>query len=164
MPPNPSLTRERAAAGGTRVAVTAAREALVVFEDRTDARALRWLRPGFRHCFCLTGDDRRWTLFDPLKGRLAVAAVDGLPAAELAAHLATDGRHVLHGIVTDPGVPAWPGLRPLTCVEIVKRLVGLSAAAVVTPRQLHACLLRPAPGRPAYVELASAGSVRNQLI
>jgi hypothetical protein len=38
----------------TAFSLTVAQEALVVFEDRSDARLLRWLRPGFRHCFCLT--------------------------------------------------------------------------------------------------------------
>src|SRR5215213_11664871 len=100
--PIPPPPHDRATGSGPAV-VALAREALVVFEDRADARALRWLRPGFRHCFCLAGDGRRWTLFDPLKGRFAVAAVDGLPATGLAAHLAVDGRRILHGIVIDPG-------------------------------------------------------------
>ena len=133
-----------------------AREALVVFEDRSDARLLRWLRPGFRHCFCLIGGDHRWTLCDPLKSHLATASIDGLSAADLACRLSTPGRRVLHGMLgePDPKVPMVP--RPLTCVEIVKRLIGLSAGSVVTPHQLYRCLLRPGPGRRPFLDLTSA--------
>jgi hypothetical protein len=128
-----------------------AREALVVFEDRSDARLLRWLRPGFRHCFCLTGGDRRWTLCDPLKSHLAIVSIDGLTAPDLARRLGTPGRRVLHGMLgtSDPS----PSLRPLTCVEIVKRLIGLQAPCVVTPYQLYRRLLRPAEGGLEFIEI-----------
>ena len=133
--------------------VRPARRALVVFEDRDDARLLRLLRPGFRHCFCLTGEGLRWTLCDPLKSRLAVANVDGASAAALARHLAGEGRAVLYGVVGEPA-PCGPlEVRPLTCVEIVKRLVGVSASGVLTPHQLYRSLLLPEPGRPAFVPL-----------
>ena len=128
------------------------REALVVFEDRRDASVLRCLRPGFRHCFCLTGGGTRWTLCDPLKGRLALAAADGLGVAELAGHFVAGGGRVLLGPVADGGAPDRRlGLRPLTCVEIVKASVGLRAASVLTPHQLYRRLLRGA----AFVELAA---------
>jgi hypothetical protein len=136
------------------LSVRPARRALVVFEDRDDARLLRLLRPGFRHCFCLTGEGLRWTLCDPLKSRLAVASVDGASAAELARHLAAEGRAILYGIVGEPAPGGPPGLRPLTCVEIVKRLLGVSASGVLTPHQLYRSLLTPEPGRPAFVPLA----------
>lgn len=128
-------------------------EALVVFEDRSDARLLAWLRPGFRHCFCLTGSDRRWTLCDPLKSHLALASIDGLSASELAARLGHDGRAVLHGSLGRAATRASLGLGPLTCVEIVKRLLGLQARSVLTPYQLYRRLLRPDPGWAPFVEL-----------
>ena len=136
------------------IGVRPARRALVVFEDRNDARLLRLLRPGFRHCFCLTGEGLRWTLCDPLKSRLAVANADGASAAELAQHLAGVGRTILYGVVGEPAPGGPLGLRPLTCVEIVKRLLGVSASGVLTPHQLYRSLLMPEPGRPAFVPLA----------
>jgi hypothetical protein len=155
----PAATRDGAQAGPGAI-LTIARTALVVFEDRPDAGALRWLRPGFRHCFCLTGDDRRWVLLDPLKGGLAVALVEGLSADALAVQLARGGRRILHGNVIEPGASVRPALRPLTCVEVVKRAVGLASATVVTPHQLYRRLLRPGPGCPAYVELGPRGAPR----
>ncbi|MCD8496748.1 MAG: hypothetical protein LRZ85_00855 [Alphaproteobacteria bacterium] len=35
-------------------------EAYVVFTGRTDLPWLRWLKPGFRHCFVLLNDGRQW--------------------------------------------------------------------------------------------------------
>jgi hypothetical protein len=130
-----------------------AQEALVVFEDRSDARLLRWLRPGFRHCFCLTGGDRRWTLCDPLKSHLAIASIDGLTAPDLARRLGTPGRRVLHGMLGTSDPSPSLGLRPLTCVEIVKRLIGLQARSVVTPYQLYRRLIQPAVGGLEFIEI-----------
>lgn len=143
-----------------RGALAVGRQALVVFEDRTDARVLRWLKPGFRHCFCLTGEGTLWTLCDPLKSRLALATVSGLESAELAEHFATGGRTVLLGTVADATPPGRPSLRPVTCVEIVKRLVGLRAARVATPHQLYRRLLDGAPGGPSFAEVAARESSR----
>lgn len=139
--------------GDDGISLVLPREAMVVFEDRREAWSLRWLRPGFRHCFCLVGDGGRWTLLDPLKSRLAVAILCELSASDLAERLATENRRFLHGLVTCPEAPQFPALRPLTCVEVVKRLVGLHASAVVTPHQLYHRLQRPEGGRPAYQEI-----------
>lgn len=150
----------RTAANGTEgsgapaVGLVVGREALVAFEDRDDARLpVRLLRPGFRHCFCLTGAGRRWTLCDPLKSRLALAAIDGADALELAAHLRADGRRVLRGTVAAEAGVGWPAARPLTCVEIVKRLVGVRARGIVTPHQLYRHLLREDPAGGGFVEV-----------
>lgn len=144
--------------GGATLAI--GRQALVVFEDRTDARVLRCLRPGFRHCFCLTGNGTLWTLCDPLKSRLALATIDGLGAAELAEHFATGGRTVILGAIADGTSPGRPSLRPVTCVEIVKRLVGLRTARVTTPYQLYRRLLDGAPGEPPFTDLTARGELR----
>ena len=102
----------------------------------------------------LTGSGRRWTLCDPLKSRLALATVDGVDALALARHLAADGRRILRGPVAADAAVAWPGVRPITCVEIVKRLLGVRAPGVVTPHQLHRHLLRGGPRRAGFVEIA----------
>src|SRR4051794_30828686 len=111
--------------------------------QRSEARALG-----------ITGEGLRWTLCDPLKSRLAVANADGASAAELARHLAGVGGTILYGVVGEPAPGGPLGLRPLTCVEIVKRLLGVSASGVLTPHQLYRSLLMPEPGRPAFVPLA----------
>lgn len=131
------------------------RHALVVFEDRLRAGPLRWLREGFRHCFCVLGDERRWTICDPLKSAVILRTVDDLPLAQLARAYADLGALVLVGRPAPPPADGRGGgmpLAPLTCVEIVKRLLGVSAPAVLTPYQLYTRLRSPAHGFTARVD------------
>lgn len=113
--------------------------ALVVFVDQTEAAWLRLLKPGFRHCFAaLRQEAGLWLICDPLKHRIETAVVE--PARELAlaeAYLAL-GHQVCLGWTRPPtavGRPPIPGV--LTCVAIVKRLIGLRCPTVITPHQLH---------------------------
>lgn len=115
--------------------------AVVAFEDRSGPSLLRLLARGFRHCFCVLGDGERWTLLDPLKTRLHLLSFTGCSEAELVRHLAQDGRRLLLGrpdLAASLRPASW---RPLTCVEIVKRVLDLDAPGVLTPRQLHAVLI-----------------------
>ena len=81
--------------------------------------------------------------------------MDGVDALELAGHLDAVGRRVLHGpVATDAGA-GWPDARPITCVEIVKRLLGVRAPAVVTPHQLYRHLLREDRAEAGFVEVGS---------
>lgn len=113
------------------------RRALVLFEDRRDVWYLRLFRRGFRHCFCVIGTDDSWIILDPIKSALVVLALSGASEAELTMHYKSTGRIVLAGDV--PAIT--PGrashLRPLSCVEIVKRMLKIRAAHVFTPAQLY---------------------------
>lgn len=111
--------------------------AIVVFEHRACRGPLRLLRPGFRHCFCLLRTGEQWLLCDPLKGSLRLDLLPPYDARDLAEHYARLGRHALLGRIARCGVAAGFGLRPLSCVEIVKRAIGLVAPGVLTPYQLY---------------------------
>ncbi len=133
-PPRPSLGgAEKASVGEGRV--------LVVFEDRADVPSLAWLRPGFRHCFCLVRRPVGWLVCDLLKSSVFMDVVDPYEEADLIAHYCNRGRTVLVGSsFTDRSRSA--SLRLLTCVEIVKRIIGLRAPTVLTPYQLYRALVR----------------------
>jgi hypothetical protein len=121
--------------------------AIVVFEDRRDKSALRLLRPGFRHCFCLVGAGQRWTICDPLKTRIEIVPLVGPSEEEIARHYRATGRTVLMGAVAAAAARFSYRPWPATCVEIVKRVLNLDAPGVLTPAQLHRALLDPArPG------------------
>ncbi len=47
-------------------------KAWVVFTGQTDRPWLRFLRPGFRHCFVLLNDGRQWMSFDPMLNHIEV--------------------------------------------------------------------------------------------
>jgi hypothetical protein len=62
--------------------------------------------------------------------------VEGFTADELAAWYRHHGLHVVKTVATTPPAKCAP-FRPFTCVEAVKRALGLRAPWVFTPRQLH---------------------------
>lgn len=125
--------------------------AIVVFEDRCDSSALRFLRPGFRHCFCLVGQGSAWAICDPLKTRIELTPMSGWGESELVAQLARRGRTVLRGEIRPNRVRRPVRLRAVTCVEIVKRILNLDRPAVFTPLQLCRALLDPRYGRAPFM-------------
>lgn len=117
--------------------------AVVVFSDACEIMALRGLRRGFRHCFAVLRRGGAWVVVDPLAHRLAVDLAPASLArdAEMVAALyRARGLTALVVPVAEPPRRLAP-LRPFTCVEAVKRLIGRRAPWVFTPAQLHAHLL-----------------------
>lgn len=117
------------------------RRALVVFGGRCGVWWLRWLRPGFRHCFAAVDDGAQWLTVDPLLHRLEVRA-SGLPSAfDLAAEYRRMDLVVLELAPPEIALRAAP-VGIFTCVETVKRLLGLRTLWVLTPWQLFRFLVR----------------------
>jgi hypothetical protein len=125
--------------GGSRSGPPAASRAIVVFEDRAQVACLAWLRPGFRHCFCLVRRPVGWVVCDPLKAVTTLDVIADYEERELLVHYRRRGMVAIAGDCR-PGSRPGPVLRPLTCVELVKRIVGLRAAGVWTPHQLYRVL------------------------
>lgn len=107
--------------------------ALVGFVDNAGLWWLRWLRPGFRHCFVAVKDGPAWIVLDPLSHhtRLAAIAVDDLAGHYRAAGVTVIATHLR------PPPPRPAPWRPYTCVEAVKRVLGIHATGIFTPRQLY---------------------------
>ena len=120
--------------------------ALVVFAD--DCGSMRWLRllrRGFRHCFVAVDDGGRWVICDPLSHQTDLTIVSGLNAGDLAAWYRGHGPLVVETVVR--AAPPRPApIRPFTCVEAVKRILGIHAPSVVTPWQLYRLLTDDAKG------------------
>jgi hypothetical protein len=110
---------------------------IVVFADNRTRTILQLLRPGFRHCFAALQIGGGWVACDPLKDRIQLALVPRPPDFDLAAFYASQGHRVLVGrtAAQPPRAPVLPSL--LTCVAIVKRLLGIRAPTIVTPWQLY---------------------------
>lgn len=77
---------------------------------------------------------------DPLKSRLRIEVVAPYAASELAGHYRSLGMTIILGAI-DQTPSRRPALRPLTCVEVVKRIVGVQSWAIWTPYQLYRALL-----------------------
>ncbi|WP_247883246.1 hypothetical protein [Azospirillum brasilense] len=117
--------------------------AWVVFRGEAELWWLRLLKPGFRHCFALLHDGRRWVIVDPLSPFTDVSVLD-LPASfDLPGWYRGLGMAVTPALVRR-GLTRPAPWGPFTCVEAVKRLLGLHAPGVLTPWQLYRRLTRPA--------------------
>jgi hypothetical protein len=136
---------------------------LVVFADHADCAWLTFLRSGFRHCFVALRAGSLWLACEPLKDRIELDAL-ALPAGfDLAAFYAAQGHHVLEGRRPPPRPRQAFAPAPLTCVAVVKRLLGIRAPWVWTPWQLYAHLTAPDLGFRAWSEATrAAGELARQ--
>jgi len=116
--------------------------AIVVFSGETSLKWLKLLRPGFRHCFVLVRRRDCWVIYDPLSHRTNLAVIAGPSLGELAEWYRVKGLQVLETTVRPAPMRSAP-LRPFTCVEAVKRVLGIHAPWITTPWQLY-CFLHPA--------------------
>ena len=118
--------------------------AWVVFRGDAEQWWLRLLRPGFRHCFAILNDGRHWVIVDPLSPFTDVAVLDQPAAFDLPGWFRGQGMAVSAAPVRR-GLTRPAPWAPFTCVEAVKRVLGLHAPGVLTPWQLYRRLTRAAP-------------------
>lgn len=109
--------------------------ALVVFSGRADKPWQRFLRPGFRHCSLILEDGDQWLLVEPLAAQLQVRRL-ARASVDLRARLDRAGLTVVETVLMAPGGAVAP-LGLWTCVETVKRGLGVHALRVQTPWQLY---------------------------
>lgn len=112
--------------------------AFVVFSDDTNLFWLRFLQKGFRHCaLIIAKEGGSWVVVDPLSHHLVIDEV-AAPSGhdDLPAQLRKNGHTLVAVTLTEPPRKLAP-LMPFTCVEIIKRLVGIHSWKIVTPYQLY---------------------------
>ncbi len=108
---------------------------VVVFSDQSNIGWLRILRRGFRHCFAIAANDAGWVIMDPLSHRTTLHTLPPLAANELADWYRARGyRAIIVQLHEPPRKPAPFAL--FTCVEAIKRLLGIHRRAIITPYQL----------------------------
>ena len=114
------------------------RAAMVVFADRADCWWLRRLKPGFRHCFVALRHPPGWLVCDPLKDRIELTILDVPSSFDLPGFYVAQGHRVLLGrtAANRSEAEARFGIELLTCVAVVKRVLGIRAGSVQTPWQL----------------------------
>jgi len=112
----------------------------IAFSGKADARYLKILKPGFRHCFALMHADDTWLMIDPMLHKMDVSATSCAPDFDLPAYLRARGYRVVRAPAFSPERRmAFPA--PFTCVEAMKRLIGLQDWRVFTPWQLYCRLI-----------------------
>jgi hypothetical protein len=109
--------------------------AVVAFSGVAILPWLRLLRPGFRHCFVALRDEVGWLVLDPLAHQMRIVRAADAPPPAVAAHYRRLGLTAL--VVPVQAAPRRPApFAPFTCVEAVKRVLGLHDRRIVTPWQL----------------------------
>jgi len=122
-------------------AVEAGSRAIVVFTDDTDMKVLRCLKPGFRHCYLAIEAGRYWVLVDPSSHGTSLTVFQCLAFQDIVSWFMAFGSTVVCCRASGR-IPGKRLLRPLTCVESVKRILGLDVPLVLTPWQLFRHLSR----------------------
>jgi hypothetical protein len=112
-----------------------ARRALVVFTPGPRPWWLAGLKRGFGHCFVVLDLGDRWILLESLAHLLECRALPANSVAALAGYYADQGFVVLAVPIATPARRLAP-IMPLTCVEVVKRAIGLHSRRILTPFQL----------------------------
>lgn len=120
--------------------------ALVVFTGMTGIRWLKPLRAGFRHCFVVVFQGDTAIVCDPLSNQMLLGSVRPATPPVVTDWYCERGFTVVATQICE--VPRRGALlQPLTCVEIVKRVLGIRAPFVLTPWQLYRHLSALAPRR-----------------
>lgn len=116
----------------------------VVFSAQADMPWLKVLKPGFRHCSVLVNDGNNWLTIDPLSNYMDVTVHHVPPEFDLPLWMEDRGHVVVKAKMEKPETPAPWGV--FTCVEAVKRVLGLHKRSIITPWQLYRYLERVEKG------------------
>ncbi len=121
---------------------------IVGFQARVRNGCLNWLKKGFRHCFAYQQVDDGWVLYDPLGDGLLLRSAPAIPTrALLSAVAAIEASAVAVERIGQRKRMPW--LRPITCVELCKRLTWHRGGWLITPYHLfrHLALKRARGGK-----------------
>jgi len=110
-------------------------KAWVVFSGQADLHWLKILKPGFRHCYVILNDGKHWTSIDPLSNYTDIS-VHNMPAGfDLPLWMQSRGHTILPAPLERPKKQApW---MPFSCVEAVKRILGIHKYFMLTPWHLY---------------------------
>lgn len=110
-------------------------KAWVVFSGQTDLSWLKILKPGYRHCYILINDGDHWISMDPLSGHTEIMVHHIAPDFDLPNWLRERDFKTVPVHLTPKKIQAPCAL--YSCVEAVKRVIGLHDFWIMTPWQLY---------------------------
>ncbi len=111
-------------------------EAWVIFSGVAELWWLRILKPGFRHCFAIARDKKNWIVLDPLSPHLEVAVLPLSSGFDLPRWLEEQRLTVVRAPINREHKRAAPA-NWFSCVEVIKRFLGIHARKIITPWQLY---------------------------
>jgi len=112
----------------------------VGFSDETTIPVLRLLKRGFRHCFLFFGDEEHTVVLDPIANRIDLSILN-LGISECVKLFAVQNIKIIY-VPKRFDVCKISSSGVFTCVEVVKRVLGISKVSIVTPFRLYKFLLK----------------------
>lgn len=117
-------------------------EAWVVFSHNTEIPWLKFLKSGFRHCFIVLNDGTRWISIDPLAPYTDIQIYHHIDSNyPLSNWLNQQGYKVVKANIDKENRKVSPFVF-FTCVETIKRILGIHKRFIVTPWQLYRFLTK----------------------
>ena len=112
--------------------------AWVIFTGKTDIGWLKCLKPGFRHCFAVIEQQGKWITYDPLSAHTDIQVNEQCDThIPLPLIFYQQGETVLPATVIERGHTKSAPVMPYSCVEAIKRLLGIHKRTIITPYQLY---------------------------
>ena len=114
-------------------------EVYVVFEDSNSLWWLRFLKKGFRHCFVLlvSRENNLAILLNPKSNQIDIQLFHNCDINKLInAFLSVHHRTILRVHLEVAPYKVAP-IMLFTCVEFVKRILGIHSVSTLTPYQLY---------------------------
>ena len=105
----------------------------VAFGGRRTYFWTHFLKKNYNHCFLVVGFGFWWTIIDPV---LAFTDIFSLQSTDIKKVFAEKGYTLVKAKI-DYDYKKVLHLRPLTCVESVKRFLGITNPWIFTPYQLY---------------------------
>ena len=116
-------------------------EAWVCFTGETELWWLRALKKGFRHCFVIARNANHWLAIDPLSPHLEITILPIPQGFDLPGWLAQNGVTLSRANIRRDQHKSAP-LFLCSCVEVIKRFLGIHNRSIVTPHQLYQFLIQ----------------------
>ena len=112
-----------------------------MFSGQTDLPWVKILKAGFRHCYVIMHDGEHWLSLDPLSSHTEIT-VHSLPVGfDLPAWLAEQGENIVPAPMNRKHRNPAPWMI-FSCVEAIKRLLGIHKRLIITPWQLYCHLAK----------------------
>ena len=140
---------------------SAYREIYLVFMDASFIGD-RWLKDGFKHVYAIERSALGWTCTDPSKSDIHTMI--------LPAHFETDVMstfiynnpkcHVMRLHVKPHQHAIYPALGVISCVSVMKYMLGIKGGLILTPYQLYAKLMKSPPKHIEVIEWHDTNSTQ----
>lgn len=112
----------------------------VIFENETGLWWLRFLKKGFRHCYLLlelSAEPRQWLEVNPMSNQICFVIRSNRVDFNYLYHLRKKENIKIVPVTFQQAPLTAAPLAPFTCVEFVKRVLGIHNLRIITPYKLY---------------------------